>query len=183
MLVIKEYASELDHCIDHFRDDIATLRTGRVNASLVENIIVEAYQSKLPIMQLASISTPEPRVIVIQPWDKAVIASIEQALQKSNLNLQPVVDKDVVRLNFPSLTEEKRAELVKLLKQKSELAKVAIKQKREKIREKIMEQEKSKAISEDEKFSGFEALDEMVKQYHEKIKLIAEQKEQDIMTI
>ena len=174
---------EFQSSVEHFKNDIASLRTGRVSPSVVDEVMVEAYGSTMPLMQLASISAPEPRLIMIQPWDKTVTKNIEQAIQKSDLNLQPVVDRDTIRLNFPALTEEKRKELVKVLGQKTESARVSMRQRREKLRELISGDHKAGTISEDQKFKALEDLDRLIKDFHEQLRLVAEAKEKEIMTI
>ncbi|MFH0873559.1 MAG: ribosome recycling factor [Candidatus Komeilibacteria bacterium] len=178
-----EAKKEFQATLDHFKSDISALRTGRVSPSVVDDIMVEAYGSSMPLVQLATISAPEPRLIMIQPWDKAVTKNIEQAIQKSELNLQPIVDRDTIRLNFPALTEEKRKELVKLLGQKAEAARVSMRQRREKIREHVIADHKDNTISEDQKFKALEDLDKIIKDWHEQIRLLAEAKEKEVMTI
>lgn len=175
--------AEFNESITFFKADIANLRTGRVSPSLVEGVKVEAYNSLMELVQLASISSPEPRSIMIQPWDKTLTKNIESALNKSELNLNPIVDKDNIRINFPPLTEENRKALIKLLHQKAEGSKVTLKQKREKIKETIVEQEKKGELSEDEKFMALEKLDVMIKEYNEEIRVITEAKENEIMTV
>jgi len=150
---------------------------------LVEAIQVESYGTTSDLMQLAAISTPEPRTISIKPWDKNILKDIERALAKSDLNVNPIVDGDIVRLNFPSLTEESRKELVKILSKKLEEARIALRSQREKIKEDVISLEKSKEISEDEKFQALKELDDMTKEYNEKIKELGDSKEKEIMTI
>jgi len=174
---------ELKGAITHFQEDIGSLRTGRISPSIVENVLVEAYESKLPLAQVASISSPDPRTIFIQPWDKALMKAIETALQKSDLNLQPVVDKDNVRLSFPALTEENRKDLIKVLHQKEEQARISLKQRREKIKDKILGLEKDGDLTEDEKFKALEDLDREVKTANDQLKIITQAKEKEIMTI
>ncbi len=175
--------AEFNESINFFKADISNLRTGRVSPSLVEGVKVEAYNSLMELVQLASISSPEPRSIMIQPWDKSLTKNIESALNKSELNLNPIVDKDNIRINFPPLTEENRKALIKMLHQKAEASKVTLKQKREKIKEGIVEQEKNGILSEDEKFMALEKLDVMIKEYNEEIRVITEAKEKEIMTV
>lgn len=179
----EEAKKEFTAALEHLKTEASNLRTGRAQASLVENIVVEAYGTKTPLVQLASISVPEARTLAIQPWDKGLMKDIEQAIQKSDLNLNPVVDRDIIRLNFPALTEEKRKELVKMLHQKAEASKVTIKQRREKIREHITTDEKAGTVTEDAKFRAFDDIDKVVKEYHDLIKAFVDAKENDIMTI
>ena len=181
--LVAQHKDQFDKTIEAFKEDISSLRTGRISPSLVENIAVESYGTSSELLQLATITTPEPQSIVIKPWDRSILANIEKALNKSDLNVNPVVDGDLIRLNFPSLTEESRKELVKILHKKAEEARVTLKNNREKVKETIIAMERDKQISEDERFGALKDLDEMIKQYNEKIKQISDNKEQEIMTI
>ena len=134
---ISSHKPSYDKIIDHFQTEIAGIKTGRANPVIVENIMVEAYGAMTPLLQLASISVPQPRTIVIQPWDKTVAQAIEKAIVNSNIGLSPVAESGVVRLNIPPLTEEDRANLVKLLKTKTEDARIAIRGLRDKIKNEI----------------------------------------------
>lgn len=181
--LLEQHKEGFEKVIGFFSNDINSLRTGRVSPSLVESVKVESYGSMTELLQLASITSPEPHSIVIKPWDKNILAAIEKALSKSDLNVNPVVDGDLIRLNFPPLTEESRKELVKILHKKAEESRVKIKSQREKVKDEILTLEKSKTITEDERFKTLEDLDELVKGYNEKIKQISEKKEEEIMTI
>lgn len=181
--LVENHKDQFEKTITAFKDDISSLRTGRVSPSLVENIVVESYGTKTELLQLASVTTPEPQSIIIKPWDKNILSSIEKALNQSDINVNPVVDGDLVRLNFPPLTEESRKELVKTLHKKAEESRIRLRNNREKIREEIISLEKNKEISEDQKFSALKDLDEVVKDYNDKIKQISEAKEKEIMTI
>ena len=174
---------DLGESLTFFHQDIAALRTGRATPSLVDNLAVDAYDAKLPLMQLASIAAPEPRLIIIQPWDKGLMKAIEKALQTSNLNLQPIVDKDVIRINFPPLNEENRHQLIKLLHQKAEHCRVSLRQKREKLRMDTMAEQKEGSLTEDEKFKALEQLDQAMKELNDQIKTICDNKEKEILTI
>jgi len=181
--LIENHKDQFEKTVSFFQEDISSLRTGRISPALVENIFVESYGTNTELLQLASITTPEPQSMVIKPWDRSILANIEKALNKSDLNVNPIVDGDLIRLNFPALTEESRKELVKILHKKAEDARVTLKNTREKVREEIIAMEKDKHISEDEKFSALKDLDEIIKQYNEKIKEISDKKEKEIMTI
>lgn len=180
---IDEYSSNFDDLITFFQNDLISIRTGRANPALVENINVEAYNVATPLMQLASISSPDPKTIVIQPWDKGVLKDIEKAIQSSDINLSPIVDKEVIRLSMPALTEENRIELVKLLSQKAEITKVNVRKQREKIKHEIQMQHEAGEVSEDEKFKLMKDLEILTKKYNDKIKEISETKEKEIMTV
>ncbi len=181
--LVKDNLSSFEGNLEHLKNEIGSLRTGRVSPSLVEKILVESYGTKTELLQLASIMAPEPQTIVIKPWDRNILKDIERAITASDVRVNPIVDGDLVRLNFPPLTEENRKELVKLLNKKVEDGKVSIKMTREKIKDQILDAEREKLISEDEKFKALEELDEATKEYNEKIKLLGEAKEKEIMTI
>jgi ribosome recycling factor len=181
--LIEGHKDQFEKTIEFFQEDISSLRTGRVSPSLVENIMVESYGTNTELLQLAAITTPEPQTMVIKPWDKSVLQSIERALNQSDLNINPVVDGDLVRLNFPPLTEESRKDLVKILHKKAEDSRIRLRNSREKVKEEIVSLEKSKQISEDERFGALKDLDEVIKEYNDKIKQISDTKEKEIMTI
>ena len=182
-IIIEKIRPNLDKSIEHFQEELNQLRTGRASTMLVENLLVDYYGAKSPLKQIANISTPEPRTIMVSPWDKSNLANIEKAIKESQLNLQPNNDGQVVRINIPQLTEERRKDLVKVLNQKSEVAKIAVRQIREEVWEEIQEIQKSGQISEDDKFSGKESLQEVINEYNEKIQALKDAKEKDIMTI
>ncbi len=181
--IIEKIRPNLDKSVEHFKEELNQLRTGRASTALVENLLVEYYGSKSPLKQIASISTPEPRTIMISPWDKNNLVNIEKAIKESQLNLQPNNDGQVVRINIPQLTEERRRDLTRVLNQKAEEAKISVRKIREEAWEEIQESEKSGQISEDDKFSGKESLQEVINEYNEKIQALRDVKEKDIMTI
>ena len=182
-IIIEKIRPNLSKSIEHFQEELKQLRTGRTSTALVENLLVDYYGSQSPLKQIASLSTPEPRTILIAPWDKSNLANIEKAIRESQLNLQPNNDGQVVRINVPQLTEERRKDLIKVLNQKAEAAKIAVRKIREDAWEEIQELEKSGKISEDDKFLGKENLQEIISEYNEKIQNIRDIKEKDIMTI
>lgn len=182
-IIIEETRPNLDKSIEHFKEELNQLRTGRASTALVENLLVDYYGAKSPLKQVASLSTPEPRTITISPWDKDNLVSIEKAIRESQLNLQPNNDGQVIRINIPQLTEERRRDLIKILNQKAEEAKIVVRKVREEAWEEIQELEKNGKISEDDKFSGKESLQAVINEYNEKIQSIRNAKEKDIMTI
>lgn len=181
--LIDSHKEELAKAVKHLEEDLATLRVGRANPMLVEEILVEAYGVKTPIKQLASISVPSARSLVIQPWDKGVLKDIEKGIIEANIGIAPVNEGDSVRLNVPQLTEESRKELVKSVGEKMEKARISIRQIRDRIKEGIVKQEKDNELTEDDRFNSLKKLEEIVKEYNEKIKVIGEKKEEEIMTI
>lgn len=180
---IDKNKDKFDKAIEHFKSEIKQIRTGRANSSIVENILVSAYGVKTPLMQLASISIPDPKTIVIEPWDKGIIKDIEKGIIESRIGLNPINEGKLVRISIPSLTEETRKDLIKLLNEKSEKAKVAVRGVRDEVRDEIITAEKDKAITEDDKYDFQKDLDEYIKEINEQIKKIGEDKETEIMTI
>ncbi len=136
--------------IQALEENFSAIRTGRASSALFDKISVDYFGTPTPLNQLATISTPEARLVVIQPWDKSVLAEIEKAIQKSELSLNPNNDGKVIRLNIPPLTDDRRKELVKLAKQEAEQAKVAIRNIRRDANEELKQQQKASEISEDE---------------------------------
>lgn len=180
---IEKKKPDFEKAVEFFREDLNQLRTGRATTALVENILVDYYGTKSLLKQVASISIPEARTITISPWDKGSLVNIEAAIRESQLNLNPNNDGQVIRINIPALTEERRKELVKILNQKTEEAKISIRKIREDIWNEIQELEKSGKIGEDDKFIGKDKLQEVIDEYNEKIEEIRKKKEGEIMTV
>jgi len=181
--LIEKKKIELEKSIEHYKEDLGQLRTGRASTALVDNIMVDYYGNKSPLKQVASITTPEARTILISPWDKSSLVIIEKELRESQLNLNPSNDGQVIRINLPMLTEDRRKELVKLLNQKSEDARISIRKHREDVWDNIQKAEKEGLMSEDDKFIGKDKLQEVVDDYNKKIETIRQEKEVEIMTV
>lgn len=181
--IINKIKPELDKVIDHYKNEISKLRTGRASSSLVEDIEVDCYGQVMPLKQLATISFPEPRSLLIQPWDKTVLSAIEKAIINSKLSLNPVVDGTSVRIQLPQMTEENRKNLVKILKEKMEESRISIRHWREDAWEEIQEGFKKGEIREDDKFRGKDDLQKVIDEYNKKIEEIGENKEKEIMTV
>lgn len=169
--------------IDHLKNELAGIRSGRATPALVEHIKVEAYGTMTPLIELASITAPEPRLLVVSPWDKSIIKEIEKALQAANLGVQPIIDGAIIRMNFPSLTEERRRELTKLVNNKIEEAKVAIRNVREETMKHMKDQKTSGSITEDDFFTIQKELQKLVDDNNESIKQTGIDKDKEIMTI
>lgn len=178
-----ELKAKLEKIIEHFKNEIAGLRTGRATPALVEDLEVDYYGSKTPLKAIASISAPEPRQLVIQPWDKNAVQPIEKAIQSSSLGLNPVVDRDSIRLSIPSLTEERRKEMVKMLGRHTEDSRINVRKEREDVLREIDRREKAKEISEDQKFRERNEVQKYVDEANKKIEEIAGAKEKEIMTV
>ncbi|OGY47050.1 MAG: ribosome recycling factor [Candidatus Buchananbacteria bacterium RIFCSPHIGHO2_02_FULL_45_11b] len=181
--MLDTYKSDLEKSLENLKKELATLRVGRANPMIVENILVDAYGSKMPIKQMASITVPEARTILVQPWDKAAAKDIEKAIQAANIGINPVNEGAQIRLTVAPLTEESRKELTRSVGEKMEKTRIAVRQIRDKERDEIIKKEKNKEITEDDKFNLQKKLDEIVKEYNDKIKEISEKKEEEIMTI
>lgn len=181
--IISSYEPEFQKVLDFLASEISVLRTGRATPALVENVRVEAYESKQALVGLASISVPDNRTIVIEPWDKSVLKSIEKAISESDIGLNPVVQGDVIRIAMPALTEEGRKSLLKLLNEKLENARVGIRGVRDQVKGDIVKAEKDKEITEDDKYKMLEELDRKSGEHNDKIRKIGEEKEKEIMTL
>jgi ribosome recycling factor len=180
---INEHKEEFNKVLEFMKQDIAGLRTGRASTIMVEDIFVEAYGSRQPLKAVASISVSDAKTLVIEPWDKSLLAAVEKGLRDSGLGLNPVNDGRLIRLCLPELTVERRAELIKVLHTKLENARISVRQVREEARNKITEAEEAGSIAEDEKYRMQDDLDKMVKDYNEQIKQIGEKKEAEINTV
>lgn len=183
MSIIDSYKEEFTKAVSHFQSEIGGLKTGRANPAILDAVRVEAYGTMNPIASVASVNVPDARSLIVQPWDKSIIKEIEKGIVEANLNLNPVNDGDKIRINLPPLTEETRKEIVKLLNQKAEDAKIALRVVRDKAKEEIIEAEKAKDFGEDEKFRLLEELDKTVAGHNEHVKDLAEGKEAEIMTV
>lgn len=179
--IINKIKPELDKVVNFLDRELAQIRTSRASPVLVENIVVEYLDQRFPIKQLAAISAPQPRQIVIQPWDKSYIEPIVNAISKSSLGAAGVADKDLIRVNLPSLTEEYRKSLQKLLSEKSEQTKITIRHWREKAWKDVQDDFQAGKIREDDKFRAKDELQKLVDDYHKKIQDIKEKKEKEIM--
>lgn len=172
---------KLEKILADLKMEVVSLRTGRASPALVEDIEVEAYAARQPLKALAAISCPEPRQLVIQPWDKSLLPAVEKAIQSSPLGLNPIADKDTIRLSLPALTEERKKDLVRLLKEKLEQARIQVRRLRDESKKALEARARSKEISEDEKFRSIEELEKMVGNYNKKIEELGASKEREIM--
>ncbi len=183
MIDLKQFKLELDKILNHLKQELNSLRASRATPAIVENILVESYGQKLPLKQLATINILPPSTILIQPWDKNMIEPITKAVQVSKLGMNPIVDGNSIRLTLPPLTEERRRDLIKLVLEKSETAKIAARNKREDFLREIQKQIQAKIISEDEKFRLKNELQKMMDKFQEEIKQIVDHKEKELSTV
>ena len=179
----KNYSLKMEKTIQSFKKDISTLRTGRANASMLDMIKVEVYGQQMPINQVATISVPEARLISIQVWDKTNTPLIESALQKSELGINPQIDGQIIRLRIPDLTEERRNDLIKVLKNMGEKYKVAIRNIRREANEDLKKKLKEKIISEDDNKNFEKVIQKLTDNNIENIEQILTEKEKEISQI
>jgi ribosome recycling factor len=173
----------MQKAIETLKQDINTIRTGRASAALVERIAVEYYGVPTPINQVASISAPEARLLVIQPWDRKLLTDIEKAIQKSDLGINPTNDGQVIRLAVPLMSEERRRDLVKTLHKKLDEHKIAVRNVRRDVQDKLRDREKKKEISEDELKRSVERLQKLTDRYIEEMDKVGKAKETEILEV
>ncbi len=180
--IIKKVKPEFEKAFNFLEKEAAKIRTGRASPALVEDIIVDCFGEKFPLKQLGSISLPEPKKIVIQPWDRSYLEPIEKALfNHSNLGISPVVDKDVIRINLPPLNEEYRKGLLRILSEKQEESRKTMRRWRDEAWEETQEKFKEKEIREDDKFRAKDDLQKLIDEFHKKIDELVERKKKEIM--
>ncbi|OGZ18805.1 MAG: ribosome recycling factor [Candidatus Nealsonbacteria bacterium RBG_13_42_11] len=178
--IIQKIKPELDKVVSFYDKELAKIRTSRATPSLVEDVVVDCFNQKFPLKQLAAISTPGARQILIQPWDKSYLEGIVAALGKTGVGASPIVDKDVIRINLPPLTEEYRKDLVKVISEKEEQAKRTVRKWREEAWSEIQVKEREGEIREDDKFRAKDELQKLIDEYNEKIENLGEKKRKEI---
>ena len=179
----KNYSLKMDKSIQSLKKDISTLRTGRANTNMLDTIKVDVYGQLMPINQLATVSVPEARLISIQTWDKSNVNLIESAIQKSELGINPQIDGQMIRLRIPDLTEERRKDLIKILKNMGEKSKVAIRNIRREANEELKEKLKNKIISEDNSKNFEKNIQKLTDTNISNIEKILSEKEKEIIQI
>ena len=181
--ILREAAERMQSALDSLEEDLAAIRTGRASPALVERLAVDYYGTNTPMIQLASISVPEPRQLLIRPFDPASLKDIERAIMVSDLGLTPNNDGKVIRLLLPQLTEERRKELVKVLHNRLEESRVRIRNIRRDLIKDLRDFEKEGLISEDDQERGEKELQDLTDKLNEKIEEIGEHKEKEIMEV
>jgi ribosome recycling factor len=181
--VLKSTEQRMKKSIQSLEDEFNSLRTGRASASLFDRIKVDYYGNPTPLNQVANISIPEARLIVIQPWDKGTIGDIEKAIQKSELSLNPSNDGKVIRINIPPLTEERRKDLVKNAKNIAEQSRVAIRNIRRDGNDELKKMSKDGELSEDEEKKAIDEIQKLTDKYVETVNQLLEKKEKEILEI
>ncbi len=181
--MIDEMRSKMLAALQHLQADLGTVRTGRANPALVENVLAEVYGTKMPLIQLATISTPDSRQIIITPFDLTNTAAISKAIQGTNLGLMPAIDGDIIRLTIPALTEERRQEYIKLAHQKVESGRVQIRQLRHEEMEEVGRLEKDGKIGKDEKERQEKESQKITDEMTEKIDEMSKRKEEELLQV
>ena len=181
--VLDELRQRMLRSVEALQDDLMSIRTGRASPALVEKLMVEYYGTMTPLNQMASIAAPEPRLLVIRPWDPSALGDIERALLKSDLGLTPMNDGKLIRLNIPRLTEERRRELVKVVSRRVEEARIALRNLRRDALQDLRDFEKEKMITEDDYFRGKDQVQELTDEFTKKVDEIGERKEAEVMEI
>ncbi len=181
--IIKETEEKMKKAIDALKKDMTGIRTGRASAGLIDHLVVEYYGAESKLNTIASVTVPEPRLIVVQPWDKGAIGPIEKAIQKSELGLNPVSDGKIIRVPIPALTEERRRELVKVVKGKVEDGKVSVRNIRRDHIAELKELLHEKLISEDEEKRAQEKIEQLTTRYSHECEVVGQHKEHEILEV
>ncbi len=176
----KETEKKMKKSLEIFKEELVKIRAGVASPAILDVVKVEYYGSVMPVKQLATISVPEPRLIVVQPWDKGSLPEIEKAIWRANLGLNPTNDGSVIRIQIPELTDERRKELIKLVKNEAEHAKVSVRNIRRESIEKLRKAKKESTITEDEEKKGEEKIQKITDKYVEEIEKVAQAKEEEI---
>jgi len=181
--VIREAENRMRRAVEALREDLMGIRTGRASPALLERVRVDYYGTPTPITQLATISAPEPRLLIVRPWDPSAIGAIEKSILKSDLGLTPSSDGKVIRIPIPPLTEERRRELARAVSHRVEEGHVALRNIRRDVLKDLQDMEKEKLISEDDFFRAKERLQELTDKYIKEMDEIGQQKQAEIMEV
>lgn len=181
---ITDVRQKMEKVLEIFRTEIGLIKTGRATPALIEKVVVEAYETKMPLVELATITTPSANELLVAPFDQSIIRNIEKALGiDRGLGLMPILEENVIRLKIPPLTEERRKEFVKLLGQKLEGARIMIRQVRGEKMRGIRDAQQRKEITEDEHFQVEKELQKLTDEFNQKIEEIGKQKEQELLSV
>jgi ribosome recycling factor len=175
--------SKMQKTVQVLKREMETIRSGRATSALVDQIMVEAYGTNTPLSQLASISVPEARLLLIQPWDRSIVGHVQKAIQKSDLGLNPMSDGEVLRLVIPPPTEERRKELVKVVHKRVEDAKIAVRNVRRDALEELRKLEKDKKVSRDENVRATDKLQKLTDRFIAEVSKVGADKESEIMEV
>jgi ribosome recycling factor len=179
----KEIESRMHRCVEATRNEFASIRTGRASPTLLDRLVVEAYGQSVPLKQVAGVSTPDSRTLLITAWDKGVVAAIRKAVEKSDLGLTPNVDGSAIRLSIPPLNEERRRDLAKVVKKKAEDGRVAVRNVRHRAHDELKAQLRTHDITEDDNKRMQESLQKLTDRYVKEIDGLVTAKEKEIMEV
>ena len=181
--IISTHKENFEKAMEHFHHELSSVRTGRANPSLLATVMVESYGAKVPLQQVANTTVSDAKTLTISPWDKGQIQEIEKGIMAANLGFTPSNDGNVVRINLPPLTEDRRKEMVKLVGQIAENAKIAVRQVREDILKAVKREESDGSATKDDVAAAQKDVQEIVDDHNKQIKEIADEKEKELMTV
>jgi ribosome recycling factor len=181
--LISHAEEQMQKTLQRMKSDLGTLRTGRASTALLENVRVDYYGTSTPLNQLAAMAAPEPRTLEIRPWDKAAVGEIEKSILKSDLGLTPNNDGTVIRLQIPALTEERRKDLIKVVRKMAEEYRVSLRNERRDAVERLKKAEKGKEIAEDDRVSGEHEVQKLTDLYIKRVDELLSNKEREIMEV
>lgn len=182
-IVLKETKPKMEHVIEDFKRQLTNVRTGRATVGILDGVSVDYYGVPTPLNQMASVSVPEPQMLVVQPWDATQINAIEKAINQANLGLNPSNDGKIIRLSVPALNEERRREMAKQVGDIAEQHRVAIRNVRHQSNDLLKQMSKDKEISEDDEHRGFDEVQKLTNTYVSKIDELTKHKEEEIMSV
>lgn len=180
---LSDFSKKAKATMKHFAEELSHLRTGTANAQMLDSVTVEAYGTDMNIREVANVSAPDANLLHVQPWDKNLLENVEKAIQASDLNMNPVVDNDIIRIVIPALTQERRKEMVKKLEQRLEQAKVMLRKVRTESKQEIQELEDEDGVSSDDLHLAEEELNKLHKQFTQKLEAMRNEKEAELMKI
>lgn len=181
--ILNKIKPKMDEVVGKFKEDLQTIRTGKASPSLIDSTMVSYYGAQTPLKNMANVSTPEPTLLVVQPWDANSLNDIETALRNANLGLSLTNDGRVVRISLPPLTQERRQEFVKMTLQKEEAARIVLRTLREEAWKEIQALEKVGSLTEDDRYQGEKDLNKIIEDYNKKLRELTEAKEKELTTI
>lgn len=181
--IIQDHKEHFEKVLEHFHHELSSVRTGRANPALLSTVMVDSYGTKTPLQQVASVTVSDAKTLTISPWDKSQLQEIEKGIIAANLGFMPGNDGNVIRINLPPLTEDRRKEMVKLVGQMAESARIGVRQVREDIMKELKRGESEGDITKDDLVHEQKKLQDMVDSYNSQIKTGSEDKEQELMTI
>ena len=181
--ILRELEKKMKTSTEHFRKDLSKLRTGRANLGLFEDIKVDYYGSLTPINQMATLGVPDPTLITVQPWDPSLLEALDKAIRSADLDLNPINDGKILKIPIPPLDEERRKEIATYIKKMLEDEKTALRIMRRESKEEVEELEEKKEITEDDKYWGYDKLQEVTDEYNKKIEELAQTKEKEILEL